>query len=651
MPQRNSPRVRAMSGSTAAPTSMTTSGIEEARPKAGFWALALGSIGVVYGDIGTSPLYAVRESVLAAVGAGKAASEPVVLGILSLIVWALIIIVTVKYVFILLRADNKGEGGTLALMALAHRAVGRRGSVAVILLGIVSGALFYGDAIITPALSVLSAIEGLNVATPAFEPYVVPLTVVILIGLFAVQSRGTARVAAFFGPITLVWFVALAIAGIGHVGRNPTVLWAFNPWHGASFLLSHGVVGLLTLGAVFLVVTGSEALYADLGHFGRAPIRFAWLAVALPALTINYLGQGALVLANPKAIANPFFLLYPEWALLPMVGLATAATVIASQAVITGAYSLTQQAIQLGLLPRLEIRHTSEALFGQIYMPRVNTLLLIGVILLVLLFRSSSALASAYGIAVTGTMVVTATMAFVVIWKVWNWAPLAAAALMAPFLLVDLTFLGANLLKVVEGGWVPLALGSLVMVVMYTWRRGSRLLFNKTRRQEISLGDLVRMLESKPPARVPGTAVFLTSTPDRAPTALMHSLKHYKVLHEHNVILTIETADTPRVAPVERVRMEPLGETFARVVLRFGFMETPNVPRALAIARRHGWSFDIMSTSFFLSRRALRPAAHSDMPRWQDRLFILLARIANDATDYFQIPTGRVVEIGTQVAI
>jgi KUP system potassium uptake protein len=622
----------------------------KAQPGASFWALTLGTIGVVYGDIGTSPLYAMRESVVAAVGAGNPANETAVFGILSLIIWALILVVTLKYVVILLRADNNGEGGTLALMALAQRSLGK-GAGAIVLCGIISAALFYGDAMITPALSVLSAIEGLKVATPAFDPYVVPLTALILVVLFAFQSHGTAKVAAFFGPITLVWFIAIAIAGLWHVVQNPAVLWAFNPAYGVEFLASHGMIGLVTLGAVFLVVTGSEALYADLGHFGRGPIQTAWLAVALPSLMTNYLGQGALVLADPKSIENPFFLLYPDWALLPMVVLATAATVIASQAVITGAYSLTRQAIQLGLLPRLEIRHTSEALLGQIYMPRVNMLLLIGVLLLVGLFRSSSALASAYGIAVTGTMVVTVTMAFVVIWKVWRWPAVAAGALIAPFLFIDLTFLGANLLKVVEGGWVPLAFGGLVMVVMYTWRRGSRLLFEKTRRQEISLDELVRMLEKKPPTRVPGTAVFLTSTPQAAPTALMHSLKHYKVLHEHNVILTIETADMPRVNPAERVRIKKVGETFARVALRFGFMETPNVPRALAIARKHGWTFDIMSTSFFLSRRSLKPAVHSGMPRWQDRLFIMLTRIANDATDYFQIPTGRVVEVGTQVTI
>ena len=555
-----------------------------------------------------------------------------------------------KYVIILLRADNKGEGGTLALMALAHRALERGGGI-VVLLGIISAALFYGDAMITPALSVLSAVEGLKVVTPVFDSYVVPLTVLILLALFAVQSRGTASVARFFGPITLVWFIALAAAGIWHVAQNPSVLRAFDPTYGVSFVVNHGIVGLFTLGAVFLVVTGAEALYADLGHFGKNPIRMAWLTVVLPALTLNYLGQGALVLADPKAIENPFFLLYPEWALLPMIGLATAATVIASQAVITGAYSITSQAIQLGLLPRFEIRHTSESQFGQIYMPRVNTLLLIGVVVLVIFFRSSSALASAYGIAVTGTMVVTAMMAFVVIWKVWKWNAIFAAAVIVPFLLIDLTFLSANLLKVLEGGWVPLALGAIVMLVMYTWRRGSRLLFQKTRKLEIPIGDLVRSLEKKPPQSVPGTAVFLTSDADSAPTALLHSLKHYKVLHEQNAILTVKYASTPRVDENERVELEAISPSFLRITLQFGFMEWPNVPRALAVARKQGWSFDIMSTSFFLSRRALKASAQSDMPGWQDRLFIILARSANDATDYFQIPTGRVVEVGTQVTI
>jgi KUP system potassium uptake protein len=615
----------------------------------GFWALTLGSMGVVYGDIGTSPLYAVREAVAAATSGGAETADAV-LGVISLILWSLTIVVTLKYVVVLLHADNKGEGGTLALMALARR-VGGRWSEIVAALGITGAALFFGDALITPAISVLSAIEGLNVVTPAFEPYVVPITIIILVALFMAQSHGTARVAAFFGPVTAVWFVAIAIPGAVSIIADPWILLAINPYYGVKFLITHGMIGLITLGAVFLAVTGAEALYADLGHFGRKPIQTAWLAFVFPALALNYLGQGALLLADPQAIENPFFLLYPTWAQLPMVLLATAATVIASQAVITGAYSLTHQAIQLGLLPRFEIRHTSETREGQIYLPRVNVLLLFGVLLLVALFRSSSSLASAYGIAVTGTMVVTATMAFVVIWKVWHWSPLAAAALIAPFLLLDLTFLSANLLKIVQGGWMPLALGALVLTVMYTWRRGTRLLMEKTRRLETPLDQLVTLLERKPPIRVPGTAVFLTSDPHSTPTALLHSLKHYKVLHEKNVVLTIENEHTPRIASEERVRLEPVGATFLRVYLRFGFMETPNVPRALGIARQLGWQFDIMSTSFFLSRRTLKPAAQSGMPRWQDRLFIMLARSANDATSYFHIPTGRVVEVGTQVTI
>ncbi len=617
---------------------------------AGFSGLLLGSIGVVYGDIGTSPLYAFREAVIAAQRDVTTPLTLAVLGVLSLILWALLIVVTLKYVLILLRADNHGEGGTLALMALAQRAVSSGGNV-IVFLGIISAALFFGDAVITPALSVLSAIEGVKLVTATFDPYVVPLTVVILVILFTVQSRGTARVASFFGPVMCVWFAIIGLAAIGPIMHAPQVLLAFNPLYAVRFMLQHGLIGFITLGAVFLAVTGAEALYADLGHFGKRPIQVAWLTIVLPSLALNYLGQGALVLGDPAAVENPFFLMFPEWALLPMVCLATAATVIASQAVITGAYSLTRQAIQLGLLPRFEIRHTSEAHSGQIYVPRINTMLLVCVMLLVLMFRSSSALASAYGISVTGTMVVTAMMGFVVIWKVWKWSPLAAGALIAPFLFLDLTFLSANLLKVFEGGWVPLVMGGVAILLMYTWRRGSRLLFEKSRKTEFPLLDLVAMLEKRPPQRVPGTAVFLTSDPSSAPTALMHSLKHYRVLHQKNVILTIETAQTPRVALAERVRMQDISATFSRVTLRFGFAESPNVPRALAIARKLGWHFDIMSTSFFLSRRALKPAAHSGMPRWQDLLFISLSRTANDATDYFQIPTGRVVEVGTQVTI
>ncbi len=633
-----------------APETAAATGHGDAHSTAGFKALLVGSIGVVYGDIGTSPLYALRQAVVAASGPSGVVTTLAVLGVVSLILWALIIVVTLKYVVILLRADNHGEGGTLALMALAQRAVSH-GAAVIVLLGIISGALFYGDAVITPALSVLSAIEGIKLVTEEFDPYVVPLTVLILVVLFAAQSRGTARVAAFFGPVMCVWFGVIAIAAISPIMRHPEVLQALNPLLAVSFMLHHGVIGFVTLGAVFLAVTGAEALYADLGHFGKRPIQTAWLFIVLPSLALNYLGQGALVLADPKAVENPFFLMFPDWALIPMVGLATVATVIASQAVITGAYSLTRQAIQLGLLPRFEIRHTSEAHSGQIFIPRINLLLLIAVVLLVLMFRSSSALASAYGISVTGTMVVTAMMGFVVIWRVWKWSPFAAAALIAPFLFLDLTFLAANLLKVLEGGWVPLALGAVVMLLMYTWRRGSRLLFEKSRKLEFPLADLVAMLEKRPPQRVSGTAVFLTSDPVSAPTALMHSLKHYKVLHEKNVILTIETAPTPRIDPAERVRLEEISKTFSKVTLRFGFMESPNVPKALAIARKLGWQFDIMSTSFFLSRRALKPAAHSGMPRWQDHLFIALSRTANDATDYFQIPSGRVVEVGTQVTV
>lgn len=635
---------------SAAETS-AANGHGDTHSTASFRAMMLGSIGVVYGDIGTSPLYALREAVVAASSGDPTRVTPIaVFGVVSLILWALIVVVTLKYVVILLRADNNGEGGTLALMALAQRAV-TRAAATIVLLGIISGALFYGDAVITPALSVLSAIEGIKLVTATFDPYVVPITVVILFALFAVQSRGTARVAAFFGPIMTIWFGVLAIGAIPPILRHPEVLYALNPIYAVSFMLHHGIIGFVTLGAVFLAVTGAEALYADLGHFGKRPIQTAWFFIVLPSLALNYLGQGALLLARPHGVENPFFLMFPDWALLPMVSLATVATVIASQAVITGAYSLTRQAIQLGLLPRFEVRHTSESHSGQIYIPRINLLLLVAVTMLVLMFRSSSALASAYGISVTGTMVVTGMMGFVVVWKVWRWSPIAAAALIAPFLFLDLTFLTANLLKVLEGGWVPLALGSIVMLLMYTWRRGSRLLFEKSRKLEFPLADLVAMLEKRPPQRVPGTAVFLTSDPLSAPTALMHSLKHYKVLHEKNVILTIETAPTPRINPAERVRLEEISKTFSKVTLRFGFMESPNVPKTLAIARKLGWHFDIMSTSFFLSRRALKPAVHSGMPRWQDHLFIALSRTANDATDYFQIPTGRVVEVGTQVTV
>ena len=622
---------------------------EQPRVRSSFWGLTLGSVGVVYGDIGTSPLYAFREAAIAAAGSGPITHE-LVLGVLSLILWALVIVVTLKYVLILLRADNNGEGGTLSLTALASRTIGRR-TVPVMMLGIVGAAMFYGDSVITPAISVLSAVEGLKLAKPGLEHYVMPLAVLILIALFAVQSRGTARVAALFGPVMTLWFLSIAAAGLMHMRDNPLVLAALDPTHGVRFLLDHGHIGLVTLGLVFLAVTGGEALYADLGHFGRRPIQTAWLALVFPALAINYFGQGALVLSDPTAIENPFYRLVPEPLLPAMIVLATAATVIASQAVITGAYSLTRQAIQLGLLPRLAIRHTSEAHSGQIYLPRVNTALLIGVLLLVGLFRTSSALASAYGIAVATTMVVDGVLGFVVVWKLWRWQWWRAALLVVPLVIVDATFLSANLFKLLEGAWVPLLFGSTIVLMILSWRRGSRILTQKTRRIEVPLDDLLRALEKRPPHTVPGTAVFLTSDPDYAPTALLHNLKHNKVLHEHNVILTIKTADTPRVREEDRVQLTPVTPRFTRVALRFGFMETPNVPKALALARKRGLHFDIMSTSFFLSRRALRPQAHSGIPRWQDRLFIALARSASDATDFFQIPTGRVVEVGTQVTV
>jgi KUP system potassium uptake protein len=615
----------------------------------GLAALALGSVGVVYGDIGTSPLYAFREAVHAASTGGAVARETV-LGVLSLILWALIVVVTLKYVLMLLRADNNGEGGTLSLTALATRAIGRR-TAFVFVVGVIGAAMFLGDSVITPAISVLSAVEGLKLANPAFSEYVAPLAVVILVALFAVQSLGTAKVASFFGPIMVVWFVSIAIAGALHIRDDPHVLYAINPYYGVEFMLTHGTIGLVTLGAVFLVVTGGEALYADLGHFGRRPIQTAWLCLVLPALLINYFGQGAKVLADPAAIENPFYRLVPEGFLLPMIVLATAATVIASQAVITGAYSLVQQAIQLGMLPRLAILHTSASQVGQIYIPRVTMVLLIGVLLLVGLFRTSSALASAYGIAVATTMVVDGVLAFIVIWKLWQWPLWKSALLFVPLVAVDVTFFSANLLKLLEGAWAPILFGVSVVLIMLTWRRGSSILLNKTRRTEVPLDTLFRSLEKKPPHIVPGTAVFLTSDPEFTPTALLHNLKHNKVLHEHNVILTVVTADTPRVPEEERVRITPLSKHFARVSLKFGYMEQPNVPKGLAIARRQGWQFDIMSTSFFLSRRSLRPSPQSGMPTWQDHLFIWLARSASDATDFFQIPTGRVVEVGTQVTV
>jgi KUP system potassium uptake protein len=624
---------------------------ESSHSSAGFYGLVLGSIGVVFGDIGTSPLYAFREAVAAASGhVPGGVGRDVVLGVLSLILWSLIIVVSLKYVVLLLRADNNGEGGTLSLMALCHRAIGRQ-SWLLTALGVVGAAMFFGDSMLTPAVTVLSAVEGLKLATPAFEQYVVPLAMVILVILFAMQSRGTAQVATAFGPVMLVWFAVLSLLGLMHIHQAPAVLHALNPYYAISFVLTHGVISLVTLGAVFLAVTGGEALYADLGHFGRKPIRLAWFCFVLPALVLNYFGQGALVLADPSAIENPFYRMAPEGMLLPLVVLATAASVIASQAVITGAFSLTRQAVQLGLLPRFAVRHTSAMHAGQIFLPRVNLLLLIGVLLLVSLFRTSSGLAAAYGIAVSTTMLVDGVMCAVVLLLLWRWKVWAVVLAATPLIVVDATFFSANLLKLFDGAWLPLLFGATMIVIIWTWRRGTGILVAKTRRVEVPLPDLVRSLEKRPPHIVTGTAVFLTSDPAFAPTALLHNLKHNKVLHEKNVILTIETAQMPRVDISERVRMQDISEKFLQVTLRFGFMETPNVPKALAIARKLGWQFDIMSTSFFVSRRSLKASAQSGMPLWQDYLFIALSRSANDATDYFQIPTGRVVEVGTQVTV
>ncbi len=634
---------------SATSSTATQNGADPSLPTAGFWALTVGSIGIVYGDIGTSPIYAFREAMQAA-AVGGVVDRASVLGVLSLIFWSLIIVVTLKYVLILTRADNRGEGGTFALMALAQELF-KRAAPLIVVLGVTAAALFYGNAIITPALSVLSAVEGLEVVEPVLQSSVLPLTFVILIALFLVQSRGTHRVAALFGPVSAVWFVVLAGAGIVPIVRYPVVLLALNPFYAAEFLFAHELVSLVTLGAVFLAVTGAEALYADLGHFGRRPIQVAWLGLVLPALVINYFGQGALVLALPKTVSNPFFLLYPDWARLPVVILATAATVIASQAVITGTYSMSRQAVQLGLLPRLDVRHTSEAHPGQIFVPRVNTFLLIGVLLLVGLFRSSGALAGAYGIAVTGTMVVTALLAFIVIWRAWQWHLLAAAALVLPFLVVDVAFLVANLLKIMSGGWVPVLLAAGLMIVMLTWRRGNHVLFAKTRRLEVPLTDLVDKLEADPPPRIAGTAIFLTSDPDSTPTALLHSLKHFHVLHELNVILTVVMDDRPRVPAKERTALEQVSASFLRITVRFGFTEAPNLPRTLSRIKDEAFSYDVMKTTFFLSRRSLKASKKSGLPLWQDRIFIPLARNADDASSYFGLPTDRVVEIGTQVTI
>jgi KUP system potassium uptake protein len=612
-------------------------------------ALILGSIGVVYGDIGTSPLYALRESLAHSVKA-DAMTEEAVIGAISLLIFALLFTVTLKYVLFLMRADNRGEGGTLSLMALAESCVGGR-SLTIFLLGVAGAALFSGDAIITPAISVLSAIEGLSLVTDRLSGYVIPITLAILITLFWVQKRGTARVAALFGPIMVVFFAVIAALGAMHIGDAPQVLWAFDPRSGLGFLLEHGWLGFAVLGSVFLGVTGAEALYADMGHFGRFPIQAAWLGFVLPALLLNYLGQGALLLSRPEAVDNPFFLLAPDWALLPLVILSTVATVVASQAVITGAFSIVRQAIQLGLLPRLDIIHTSEAQEGQIYIPRVNRLLLLGVLLLVVVFRSSSALASAYGIAVTGTMVVTTALAFIVVRRDWRWPLPLTVVIIAAFMAVDVSFLAANLMKVVDGGWVSLTLGACAMIVMWTWVRGTRLLNEKTRVDSIPIAELIPMLEKSKPMRAPGTAVFLTNDPKIAPASLMHNIKHNKVLHQNVLLLCVRTENRPRVRPEKRFEIEKLSDVFSVATVHFGFMESPRVPGVLALMRKAGFVYDVMTTSFFVGRRVVKESPSSEMPAWQDALYVALTRQASSAPDFFSIPPDRVVELGAQVTI
>ncbi len=622
----------------------------------GFLALALGAVGVVFGDIGTSPLYAMREAL--AHSRSTTATEHAVLGVVSLVLWTLTLFVTIKYVIFFMRADNKGEGGTLALMALAQKALGKVGnkrSTAVFFLGVIGAALFYGDGIITPAISVLSAVEGMKDAPHvghALTPYILPISAGILVALFLVQAKGTHRMAALFGPVMAAWFLILGALGVFHLVDDLSILRAFNPWYGVRFLLENGFLGFVILGSVFLAVTGAEALYADMGHFGKKPIQAAWLYLAFPCLALNYLGQGSLVLDHPASRHNPFWDMVPTFAYWPVLLMATAATVIASQAVITGAFSMTQQAVQLGLLPRLDIKRTSETQAGQIYVPAVNSFLLIGVLILLVMFQSSHRLASAYGIAVTGAMFVDTLLAYVVLRLVWKWNLWQTAALLIPLALIDLVFIASNALKIPDGAWLPLVFGAVLVLIMWTWTRGAQILTDKTRRDSVPLVDLMEILRARAPHRAPGTAIFLTSDPDMTPVALMHNLKHNKVLHERNVVLTVRTVETPRVNDEDRVRTEAINADFKKVEIFYGFMESPNVPKALAILRKQqGLKFDIMATSFFLGRRSIVPSANSGMPLWQDRIFIFLMKNATNPTDFFKIPPGRVVELGAQVTV
>ncbi len=615
-------------------------------------ALSLGSIGVVYGDIGTSPLYAFREALRPVAGDGASPAE--VLGIISLMVWSLTIIVTIKYVGFLLRADNNGEGGTLSLLALLSDKVSVSHGKVLFGLGVIGAALFLGDAMITPALSVLSAVEGMKLVAPALDAWVLPTSMAVLAILFWVQSRGTGAVAKAFGPITLVWFVVLGAGGLAHIADDPVIFLALNPLEALGFMFSGGYAAFVVLGAVFLTVTGAEALYADLGHFGRRPIQLAWLFVVYPALVLNYLGQGAFVLGRPEAAADPFFLMFPEWSLVPVILLATAATIIASQAVITGAFSLARQATHLGFLPRMAVFHTSPEDTGQIYLPAINTLLLLGVLFLVLVFQTSESLATAYGIAVTGAMLVTTVMFYDYLKLVRGWRLAARLAVAVPLAVLEAVFLAANLLKIHDGGYVPIIIASLVIIMMATWRRGSAILREKAARQAIPLrafGDRITRPQEHGANPISGTAIFLTSDPEATPPALLHNLKHNHVLHQTNIILTVATDTRPSVPQDERGSIERINDAFIIVRLRFGFMDTPNVSQALGYLKRYGLKFDIMSTTFYIGRRKLVPDPASGMPSWQDNLFIAMAGLATDPSDYFRLPANRVVELGEHVAV
>ena len=611
--------------------------------------LTLAAVGVVYGDIGTSPLYTLRECL----NAGADFNEGTVLGILSLIFWSLVGVITLKYVVLAMRWDNRGEGGVLALMALTlqGRKLDEHAKRTFFALGVVGAALFYGDCVLTPAISVLSAVEGLKIATDAFEPFVVPISLAVLAVLFLAQRFGTKGVGALFGPVTVVWFSTLLVLGLVHIADNPGVLRAVDPSHAVSFFAEHGWIAFVTMGSVVLAITGGEALYADMGHFGPKPIRWAWFGLVLPALLVNYFGQGALVLSDPAAIENPFYLMAPGWALLPLVALATAATVIASQAVISGAFSMAQQATLLGLSPRMRIKHTSHSEIGQIYVSTINWALLAGVAALVVGFGSSTHLASAYGIAVTGTMTVTTLLAMVAARHLWGWSGTRVALVLGGFLVVDLVFLSANLLKVAAGGWIPLLIGAVVFAVMWTWRRGRSTLADQESADSLPTDLFVRRIEAGKPHRVSGTAVFMTARASEIPRSLLHNLKHNQILHERVILATVETLAVPRVPGTERLEIADLGKGFLAVRIRFGFMQSPDVPKALARLPRHGHDWDEMRVSYFIGRNSLASAVKPQLPRWQERLFIALYKLGANAGDFFRIPPGKVVELGTRVEI